>query len=159
MGMTPNEVPNLLKEWRNQAGFTQQQMADKLGMVRQSLGHYETGRTVCPLEIFLQWAEICGKSIGTETLQAFQQPPEMDVPEPARAAILTLVRQLPPSDSADVISQLRSMPPDLRRVMTNLLRLAPQLPEVLVEELIEQVDRWTDRYGDPVDGKPYVKKM
>lgn len=48
-----------LKEARLASGFSQQELADKLGIKRAMLGHYETGRSPIPLLLAHQWLLAC----------------------------------------------------------------------------------------------------
>jgi DNA-binding XRE family transcriptional regulator len=42
------EIGQRLKEWRNKRGLTQQELAQKLGVARQTIASWEVGRTDIP---------------------------------------------------------------------------------------------------------------
>ncbi len=42
------EIGQRLKEWRNKQGLTQQELAQKLGVARQTIASWEIGRTDIP---------------------------------------------------------------------------------------------------------------
>lgn len=48
-----------LKEIRKASGFSQQELADKLGIKQQQYSLYETGIRKISLELFLKMLEIC----------------------------------------------------------------------------------------------------
>lgn len=54
---------NNLKYYRKKAGKTQKEVADFLGLVQQSYGHYETGKRQIPAENLLKLADLYNVSI------------------------------------------------------------------------------------------------
>jgi len=56
--------------------FTQQQLADKIGVKRPSIGAYEEGRAMPPLPVLLKLAQVFGL-----TLDQLCQPPNYKVPD------------------------------------------------------------------------------
>ena len=52
-----------LKELRKQKKWTQQQVADKLGITYQAYGHYENGRRDIPTDILIKLSEIFSTSV------------------------------------------------------------------------------------------------
>lgn len=47
-----------LKSWREQAGFSQEVLADRLGVTRQTVINWESGATSPPLSRLVQMAQI-----------------------------------------------------------------------------------------------------
>ncbi len=58
-------LPLNLKQLRKSAGFTQKQLADKLGITYQSYQAYEYGKTLPSLPIILSVAEIFDVSLDS----------------------------------------------------------------------------------------------
>lgn len=52
-----------LKEIRKSSGYSQQELADKLGIKQQQYSRYETGENHVSLGMFLKILEICGYTI------------------------------------------------------------------------------------------------
>ena len=52
-----SEIPKFLKEARHKLGYTQEQMADEIGIKRWSIADYETGRLRTPLDVYLKIQE------------------------------------------------------------------------------------------------------
>ena len=59
--MAPN-VENRVKELRNDRGWTQQQLADAVGVSRQSINSIECNRYVPSLPLALTFARVFGRS-------------------------------------------------------------------------------------------------
>ena len=56
------KIKEKLKKFRNEAGFTQKEMADKLGISESYYNHLENGNRRMPLDIALSIASILNKS-------------------------------------------------------------------------------------------------
>jgi len=59
--LTPH-VKNRIKEFRNEKGWTQQELADKVGVSRQSINSIERDRYVPSLPLALTFARVFGRS-------------------------------------------------------------------------------------------------
>ena len=53
-------VRNRIKEFRNERGWTQQELADKVGVSRQSINSIECNRYVPSLPLALTFAQVFG---------------------------------------------------------------------------------------------------
>lgn len=53
-----NELSKLLKKLRKASGYTQEFVSSKLGVVRQTYSHYETGRRIPTSEVVLKIADL-----------------------------------------------------------------------------------------------------
>ncbi len=58
-----------LKEIRKQSGFTQEQLAKKIGIADCTLAHYESGIRKISLEMFLKILEVCNLNLKIEEKQ------------------------------------------------------------------------------------------
>ena len=56
-----------LKEIRKSCGYSQKELAEKLGIKQQQYSRYETGENQISLEIFLKILEVCNLEIKIET--------------------------------------------------------------------------------------------
>lgn len=61
--VTLEEFGNRLKTSRKSKGIPQTKIADKIGITRQSMGNYETGRQYPTVEILIKIADYLGCSI------------------------------------------------------------------------------------------------
>lgn len=65
-GMTPNDkqffkdLGRRVAQLRQQAGMSQQAVADELGIAQQTLAHYEVGRLRMPVSLLPKLAELFG---------------------------------------------------------------------------------------------------
>jgi putative transcriptional regulator len=57
----PNAVKNCVRELRDQLGWTQQQLAEAVGVSRQSINSIERGRYVPSLPLALAFAHVFGR--------------------------------------------------------------------------------------------------
>ena len=62
--MTDNKPEIHLKYWREQKGYTQQSLADKLGVTRQTVTNIETGRQYLSFKLLKEIADVLGITIG-----------------------------------------------------------------------------------------------
>ena len=58
-----------LKAIRKKSGFTQEQLARKLGIADCTLAHYESGIRKITLEMFLKIVNICNLKISLEEIE------------------------------------------------------------------------------------------
>ena len=56
-----SHVRNRIKEFRSERGWTQQELADKVGVSRQSINSIERNRYVPSLELALEFAQVFGR--------------------------------------------------------------------------------------------------
>ena len=69
--MTPN-VRNRVKELRSERGWTQQQLADAVGVSRQSINSIEVNRYVPSLPLALSFARVFG--CATDEIFTLENP-------------------------------------------------------------------------------------
>lgn len=85
-----------LKSLRLRAKFTQQQLADRLGVDRSAIAHIEGGKATTTT-MLLAWIEACGGSLEVHGSSAMEPPAQLDVQAltlPQQAALQVLVDQL-----------------------------------------------------------------
>lgn len=61
--MKPTQVTNVIRELRGDAGMTQQELADRLGVSRQTVIAIEQGRYSPSLEVAFQIARALGRPL------------------------------------------------------------------------------------------------
>ena len=70
-------VGKQIKHYRKAKGWTQAELAEKLGLKRSALGAYEEGRSEPRLETLVAMAQRFNVSIDTLVVGAADQPMEM----------------------------------------------------------------------------------
>ena len=56
-------IANNLRQLRLNSGMTQEQVAEKIGVTRQALSSYESGRTRPDVDMLLQLSEVYGTAL------------------------------------------------------------------------------------------------
>lgn len=150
------EIAARLKGWRERAGLGQSEVAERIGVTRAAVGHYERGARPLTIETISSWAKACG--VEADLIEKDEKPegealPMADLRPEARDALMQIIRLLPPaapdpSETAELAAILRALPPQQRTAMLRLGRLFPRLPEALRDDLVENVERWSERYGE-----------
>lgn len=62
-----------LKEIRKSCGFSQQELASKLGITQQQYSRYETNTNKIFLEMFLKIVSVCGLELKLEKKSYFEE--------------------------------------------------------------------------------------
>ena len=76
------ETTKRLKELRNEHGLSQEQLAERLGVTRQTVSNWETGITSPNSRVLEKLSQIYGVSPGVLLGEAPAGVPEENVPEP-----------------------------------------------------------------------------
>lgn len=97
-----------IREYRIKRGFTQNQMAEKLGMTEANFSSYERNRSIPPSEKLNQIANILNVSIDYLLGRTNDPEPHFEFDEEVRA-IAREMQSLGPSDRAFLSRLIKSM--------------------------------------------------
>lgn len=86
-----------IKECRNKIGFSQEVLAEKLGMKRTNITNYEAGRVVPPGNVLLDMSEVF--SVSTDYLLGRTNNPNANTP--------TTLKMLMRQENADLTNEER----------------------------------------------------
>lgn len=67
---------DLLRKLRQQAGLTQDGMAEKLGIGQSYVSKLERGENFVDVLLYVRWCEVCGVKPGEELDKLISNPPD-----------------------------------------------------------------------------------
>jgi len=97
-----------IREYRLKRGFTQSQMAEKLGMTEANFSSYERNKSIPPGDKLNQIADILNVSIDYLLGRTNDPEPQFEFDEDVRA-IAREMQKLDPSDRAALSQLIKSM--------------------------------------------------
>lgn len=101
------------------AGLTQADLAKRIGVDRSTVSNIEGGRNPS-IHVVLAWLEHCNAELLVVPLSA---------------------------EGDGVDARLRAAPPPHRRLVALLLMAAAVVPQALLEDLEERLQRWLQKYS------------
>lgn len=113
------EVADYLRSLRVSAGLQQAELAELLGLARSTISQIETGKRGTSMQVMEAWARICGGKI------------EFLLP-----------------DEKKVSTNLGGLDDQRRKLVKELSDVVGQVPDPLVEDLLDRVEAWKRRYSD-----------
>lgn len=120
--MTNEELAQLLRKMREDAGLKQWQVAERLGVTRASVTHYESCSRRPSLEVIQEWARICDRRIGIVAMSAADEA-------------LTVTEE-----EETMIRGIRSLPPERRRLIGFAILTIQRVNEMALPILAAQLE-------------------
>ena len=71
-----DSLRDLLRKLRQQAGLTQDGMAEKLGIGQSYVSKLERGENFVDVLLYVRWCEVCGVKPGEELDNLISNPPD-----------------------------------------------------------------------------------
>jgi transcriptional regulator with XRE-family HTH domain len=130
-----------LRTARKEAGLTQQEVADRVGIGTEGYGHYERSFRTPPIEMLLRIGEVLGKPIfyflpGVEETSDLRFDPQFRIvarawphlPAPIKEAVMIIARSVLDQNEVEVDEEIttRSEIEELRAEVSRLRELIEQ---------------------------------
>jgi len=134
------ELARILREAREHAKLTQQELAERLGVTRPAVTHFEQNRRKPSLTIIEKWATICGRRLRLDLID-----PQNDDFTPSAFEV-------------DLLRRIRRLPDGERGLVDSLIKVLPRLDAIPLGMLAEQVGMLVRSYPSAVEDEAAGEK-
>ena len=107
MGSIIERIPNALYNARVHAGLSQESLAEKLNISKNTLRSYESGGKTPTMEFSLGWCEACGYDVDRYLSEVYRLHIVSSSESEDREAIIRYARTAPPDQVAALSSIVR----------------------------------------------------